>query len=112
MINVLTETKGNVFTIDVFGHAEYGEEGKDIVCAAVSAIVHTMCTYAIESNHTRSCMMSEKDGVYMECLVDEYSKETFYGLIRGLEEIQENYPENVSVNTGKAKQTKSKGGEI
>lgn len=98
MIKILTDTSNGVFTLDVLGHAEYAESGKDIVCSAVSAIVHTMCVYAIESNHTKNCMMSESDGVYMECFVDEVSKETFHAMTRGLEEIQENYPEYVSVN--------------
>ena len=35
-------------TLIVTGHADYAENGKDIVCAGVSALVQTLEIYAIE----------------------------------------------------------------
>lgn len=41
MIKVYISQKEGDISIDVVGHAEYDEYGKDIVCAGVSAIVQT-----------------------------------------------------------------------
>ena len=40
MIRAVYEVKdGNYVSLNVSGHAEYGEYGKDLVCASVSAIM-------------------------------------------------------------------------
>lgn len=41
MIKIYVSKKEGDVSIDVVGHAEYDEYGKDIVCAGVSAIVQT-----------------------------------------------------------------------
>ena len=41
MIKVYISQKEGDVSIDVVGHAEHDEYGKDIVCAGVSAIVQT-----------------------------------------------------------------------
>ena len=40
-VKILRNKNGNIYEVDVNGHAEYDELGKDIVCAAVSGIVQT-----------------------------------------------------------------------
>lgn len=40
MIRVIYDVKG--YTITLEGHAHYGEYGHDLVCAAVSALAHTL----------------------------------------------------------------------
>lgn len=45
---ILLERAGELCGFISAGHAEYGEEGEDIVCAAVSALTET-CVNALES---------------------------------------------------------------
>lgn len=42
-VTVVRDSDKIVKEIRMKGHAEYGEEGQDIVCAAVSALVFTAC---------------------------------------------------------------------
>ena len=42
MIRCLYEKKGNRHILKISGHAGYDNEGRDIVCAAVSAIFYTL----------------------------------------------------------------------
>ena len=53
MINI--EFNPNTFTIDVTGHAEHDEKGKDIVCAAISTLFYTLA----ESLYNSKAMLSE-----------------------------------------------------
>ncbi len=43
MINItVVKNKQNIVTIEATGHSGYAEEGKDIVCSAVSAITQSL----------------------------------------------------------------------
>ena len=44
------------------GHANYAEKGKDIVCAAVSALMQTLAYSAAEDEHTSACCYNTTDG--------------------------------------------------
>ena len=99
MIRIRIHSDASCFRLEANGHAQYDEKGKDIVCAAVSAVTHTMCVYAIESEHTGGHTISG-DGngwIYLECHADDYAKEALNAMVRGLEEISENYPDHVTV---------------
>jgi uncharacterized protein YsxB (DUF464 family) len=67
------------------GHANYDEPGKDIVCAAVSALMQTL-----ELRGT-----TVKDKGYM--LVHTEEKESLNLISEGLRLIEEAYPEYVEV---------------
>lgn len=41
-IEIRREATGRVSAIEVRGHASYDEEGSDVVCAAVSALMHAL----------------------------------------------------------------------
>lgn len=45
MTNVKFEVTENEFILDVSGHANYAEHGKDIVCAGISALVFALASY-------------------------------------------------------------------
>ena len=62
MIEIKINTKK--FTVDITGHAEHGEKGEDIVCAAISALFYTL---AESLNHSEKMLeapfdFSEEDG--------------------------------------------------
>lgn len=49
MINIIIiKEKQNIKTIEATGHAGYAEQGRDIVCSAVSTIMETMANGIIE----------------------------------------------------------------
>lgn len=99
MIKIRIHSDRTHFRMDVRGHAEYAPKGEDIVCAAVSAITHTMCVYTMESIHTGDhvVLKDENGWIYLECDTDEYALEALKAMTQGLSQIQENYPDNVTI---------------
>lgn len=41
MININIRDNGETLSIEIFGHANYDQHGRDIVCSAISAISQT-----------------------------------------------------------------------
>lgn len=88
----MIEIKRGANCITIQGHAEYAPHGKDIVCAAVSALVHTLVaslekltTDAIEYDMTAGAAyikhgnLSERAALLVDCffvgahlIADEY----------------------------------------
>lgn len=87
---ILIQMYDNGFIID--GHAGYAEPGKDIVCAAVSAISQT-CAMSIE-NLTEDECISKQDNGYMKIKCINPGSDTIL-LLRAFETgaraISENY---------------------
>ena len=65
-ISIVTDKSGFVWGFEINGHAGYDEYGKDIVCAAVSALAYT--AVGAISEMTKIVSYSQKDG-YMKCTV-------------------------------------------
>lgn len=85
------------FRLHIEGHADYGDSGDDIVCAAVSGIFYALCGYllnfkkdsihvnAIESGLAEiECGRECEDYLQLACL--------------GFWQISITYPDNVRVN--------------
>ena len=80
--------------IKAFGHAEYDDYGKDIVCAAVSVLIINAAN-SLEK-FTNDLIMAEthEDGTTEILLMEHPSKEAVLlidSLILGLEEIRNQY---------------------
>lgn len=79
------------------GHAGFAEPGKDIVCAAVSAL-YTTTTNALTDyvELTELKKLYGENGIYIQTYSDvtEALIKSFYD---GLIEIEKQYPENVKV---------------
>ena len=43
MIKIQIRRKGRFVTVDVTGHADAAEHGRDVICAGVSTLVLTLC---------------------------------------------------------------------
>lgn len=82
----------------VKGHACYADKGKDIVCAAVSALFQTLIDSVekITSDNIKYCLMQGKSFI-------EYGKLSYESRILldsffiGMQRIAEIYPENVKI---------------
>ena len=79
------------------GHAGYARHGKDIVCAAVSALVmNTMNSIHAFTSDVFEYDENEKKGIIEFKITSEISPETkllFKSLLLGLQDIQEEYGE-------------------
>lgn len=89
------------YSIQAEGHAGY-RPGNDIVCAAISVLLQTLWV-----NLSEICggsgTQKEGDGIFFFSLkVEEemrpQAEALFYGTLRGLEMLAEEYPQNVRLN--------------
>lgn len=83
--------------IELCGHAEYGEHGQDIVCAAASALVLNMAnSVGAFTEDSYEGTMDEETGEFSFHFTSEISLESqllMDSLILGLENIQREYGE-------------------
>ena len=95
------------YTVDIEGHAEYAEEGKDIVCAGVSALamaaVKTLSTLE-EAGMCRvtACDTPHPGSLHLETEVDEGAQKVsimtvISMLAHGLEGIAQQHPDNIQL---------------
>jgi uncharacterized protein YsxB (DUF464 family) len=101
MIRVrVTEREGRICGFSVSGHAGYAEAGRDVVCAAVSALT---------LNAVNSCerllgvrLACRDDGRALHCRVPDTPKDAsvqllLRSMVFGLEQTAEAYPQFVQV---------------
>lgn len=89
--------------LSAFGHADYAERGKDIVCAAVSALctsfANTLLTYGVPRASIRI-----KDGDFMVNATISQNQAQCEGaydtIVIGLSLIAEEYPDHVFIASG------------
>ncbi len=79
---------------NTIGHADYAEEGEDIVCAAISVLVINTCN-AVEklAEAAVSLITNEEEGLIKCRLRDNPSEQTellFSAMILGMESMAEN----------------------
>ena len=99
----LTDSQGLIQEFTVKGHAEYDDAGKDIVCAAVSAVVQTAVigltdVAGINADH------AQKDGL-LKCRLPKQmnvdqkkaSSVILCTMLAGLESIKNGYPNLISI---------------
>ena len=87
-------------TITVLGHANYGEYGKDIVCAGVSALVQALIGWIEENHYKAECIsLDAKEGeVIISCEGGEEVAAVFYMTYIGLAQISDCYPDHVQID--------------
>ncbi len=85
------------FRLRIEGHAEYGERGKDIVCASVSSIFYALCGYLLNFKKGSFRVNAIQSGLAdIEC--DEHCEDYLQLVCLGLWQIACQYPENIRVN--------------
>ena len=98
------ENRNQEYTaFNCIGHAEYGEYGEDIICAAVSALVtNTVNSIEILVKDDYRVTTNEEEGLLNFALKEGYRKESVLllrSLVLGLQEIQRVYGnEFISLN--------------
>ncbi len=104
MIKICATEVGKNKTLKIDGHAMYSS-GKDIVCAAVSAIYYALLASLAEEKGVRFMSHYESSG---SAKLSFHSKDLSHGgfnmAVKGFSLIAENYRENVSVQIERKKQ--------
>lgn len=102
MINI--KFKPDTYTVDIDGHAETEAKGKDIVCAAISALFFALVESLCNSKEmlTEDMEYEQEDGNgHISCKPKpEYEANVsliYWTILNGFNIIAENYPENVSL---------------
>ena len=90
--------KNHIDRIDIIGHADYEEYGKDIVCSSVSSIVTTTVNGIYEIDKDYLNVKEEKDGMIITILKnDDVCDKLIKNMLSLLSELEETYPENIKV---------------
>ena len=94
MIKVVVEKN----KIEVSGHANYDEYGKDIVCASVSSIVITSINACIEIDKD-SILYEENDNkIKIEIKKeDKITEKLINNMVFMLESLEKDYPKNIKI---------------
>ena len=92
------EEEGRLTGFEISGHSMFSESGSDIVCSAVSSA-------AIMTANTLTEIFSEKSEVKLDegyLYFKGAKSEAAQGIVRGLklhlEQLQEQYPKNITVS--------------
>lgn len=95
MINIYVEDNH----IEINGHANYAETGKDIVCGAISCLFFTMCN-ALEDYSL--CEIKQADG-HAEVKYTPLGNEAKIAVktcVDGMQMVAEEYPDHVRIVRG------------
>ena len=100
MVRAKYTVNENIHTLTVTGHANYGEYGKDIVCAGVSSLVQALIGWIEENYWKAECIsVDPKEGeVLISCDGGEDVAAVFYMASIGLLQIADSYPDHVQID--------------
>ena len=100
MVNATYRREDNTHTLTVYGHANYAEYGKDIVCAGVSAIVQALIGWIEENYYKAECIsVNPKEGeVIISCEGGDDISAVFQMASIGIGQIADIYPDYVAID--------------
>lgn len=92
------------YKLDVTGHAEHGNKGEDIVCAAISTLFYTLAESLLQSKHMMVGdveIITEDGNGFISCHPKlEYEVNVsmiFWTILNGFELVAKNYEKNVNL---------------
>ncbi len=89
--------------LSAFGHADYAERGKDIVCAAVSTLCTALANTLVHYGVPKASIRVEEGNFYVSATITENHQkcEGAYDMtVLGLIMLAEQYPDNIFVASG------------
>lgn len=89
--------------LSAFGHANYAEGGKDIVCAAVSALCTALANTLVEYGVPKASIRMKEGDFLVNATIrrNQAQCEGAYDMaVMGLSMIAEKYPDHVFVGSG------------
>ncbi|HHY13238.1 MAG TPA: ribosomal-processing cysteine protease Prp [Thermoanaerobacterales bacterium] len=102
-VKIFRKTDGNIYKVDVSGHADYDEYGNDIVCSAVSAIVQTAVLGLTRVLGLKIDLVMEEG--LLKFNIPKMLNKNMYAktniildtMVTGLEEIEKLYNEHIEI---------------
>ena len=98
------EADGNLsIYLSAFGHADYAERGKDIVCAAVSALCTALANTLVNYGVSEASIRVEEGNFFVSATITKNQPQcegAFDTVVTGLIMLAEQYPDNVFVASG------------
>lgn len=102
MIRATFLNKNNVYSLTIFGHANYAEYGEDIVCASVSALttatVNEMAKYidtiVVRGNDIQLSFVAVQTS---QSPIDHHLFRLYEMLKENFLEIEQHFPKNIEV---------------
>jgi uncharacterized protein YsxB (DUF464 family) len=91
----MIKIKVNKDSIEISGHANYDDYGKDIVCASVSSIVTTTVNGILELENTINFKSDDNKTVINVIKNTKTNKALISNMIDLLKELENQYPEHV-----------------
>lgn len=99
MIEIKYTNNGNTGCIEITGHANYAEHGKDIVCSAVSALSQTLIA-SIEKLEPEADITYNMQPGFIKLIhgnLSEKMKTLIDSFFIGVKMVAEQYPDYVKV---------------
>lgn len=99
-VSVLTAASGEIVGFSMDGHAGYGEEGTDIVCAAVSSAAYMTVNTITEVLLVDAKILVDDGSLYVRVSKGDavQCRNIFAGFKLHMVGLEEQYPENIQVN--------------
>ena len=97
MTRVYASHKGDRFRMECRGHAGYAESGKEVVCAAVSAICQTLYLWCRNTEGVTVEHETVKPGVFL-LTASGACDEPWKAAVLGLISLEAGYPAHVQVD--------------
>ena len=99
MITVsFSQKSGKLTGFEISGHALFSEHGSDIVCAAVSSAAIMAANTITEVFGEKAEVKAEEGYLVLEGVTSEASQGILNGLKLHLEQLAQQYPENITVS--------------
>lgn len=96
MIKVIKKNK----VIEISGHANYDEFGKDIVCASVSSVIMTTVNSIMNIDNSSISYVDDGNKIIIEKLNDnDIVDKLLDTMILILKDLEEQYKENIKVES-------------
>ena len=96
MIKVIKKNE----VIEISGHANYDEYGKDIVCASVSSVIMTTVNSIMNIDNSSISYMDDGDKIIIEKLNDnDIVDKLLNTMILILKDLEKQYKKNIKVES-------------
>jgi hypothetical protein len=92
----LNKEDNHIKEINITGHAEYNEFGKDIVCSAVSSIVITTINGILSIDQDSIKYDENSNNIKITVIKDDLiTNKLILNMLNLLKELEEDYPNNI-----------------
>ena len=98
MIKINVKKENNIIkSVEVKGHADYADFGKDIVCSAVSSIVTTTINDILTLDKNAIKYITDDGNVTITNLDNEIANKLLNTMLNTLSDLATSYPKNIRI---------------